>query len=190
MSTQDTAGTAREGTTMDEAKMVSAEEAQMLLDASPDIADAVEAGCDILDNALTSGRQRVEVRRAMDLLRDVERLARSVIALRAEHDDLAAILETRNAEHAMVLERVAELEAIIAGRTTPPTDAEIYAHDARGGAWLVTLPPRAQVRMMPETRYTSDPAEVSRLWWSEGAWWVPVLHGRPRAWPTAEVSRG
>lgn len=76
------------------------------------------------------------------------------------------------------------LRAIVAGRTTPPTDAEIHAHDARGGAWLVTLPPRAQVRMMPETRYTRDPVEVSRLWWSEGAWWVPVLHGRPYAWPT------
>ena len=82
------------------------------------------------------------------------------------------------------------LRAIIAGRTTPPTDEEIDAHDARGGAWLVTLPPRAQVRMMPETRYTIDPAEVSRLWWNRGAWWVPVLHGRPCAWPTAEVSRG
>ena len=89
-----------------------------------------------------------------------------------------------------LLRRARAAEAIVAGRTTPPTDAEIYAHDARGGAWLVTLPPRAQVRMMPETRYTSDPAEVSRLWWSEGAWWVPVLHGRPCAWPTVGVPRG
>ena len=110
-------------------------------------------------------------------------------AARVERDDLAAVLETRTAEHALAMERVRELEAIIAGRTTPPTDAEIYAHDARDGAWLVTLPPRAQGRMLTETRYITDPADVSRLWWSEGAWWVPVLRGRPCAWPTAEVSR-
>lgn len=39
-----------------------------------------------------------------------------------ERDDLAATLETRAAEHALAMERVTELEAIIAGRTTPPTD--------------------------------------------------------------------
>lgn len=39
-----------------------------------------------------------------------------------ERDDLAAVLETRTAEHALAMARVTELEAIIAGRTTPPTD--------------------------------------------------------------------
>ena len=39
-----------------------------------------------------------------------------------ERDDLAATLETRTAEHALAMARVRELEAIIAGRTTPPTD--------------------------------------------------------------------
>jgi hypothetical protein len=141
---------------------------------------------------------------------DADRLARSVIALHAEVARLQKLLDenvedrvraheilggaeyesTADAAARVVQNEVSasveagRLLAIVAGRTTPPTDAEIYAHDARGGAWLVTMPPRAQVRMTPETRYTSDPAEVSRLWWSEGAWWVPVLNGRPCAWPT------
>jgi hypothetical protein len=107
-------------------------------------------------------------------------------ALLAEIDAMEArVAAAPNKEDAIGAE-VERLLAIIEGRTTPPTDAEICAHDAAGGAWLVTLPPRAQVRMMPETRYTSDPAEVSRLWWSEGAWWVPVRYGRPCAWPTTD----
>ena len=120
------------------------------------------------------------VTKALDALDEADRAAElaegTVAALR---DKLGEVERERDA-----------LRAIIEGRTTPPTDAEIREHAERGGAWLVTLPPRAQVRMMPETRYTSDPVEVSRLWWSEGAWWVPVRYGRPCSWPTAEVPRG
>lgn len=70
------------------------------------------------------------------------------------------------------------------GRTVPPTDAEIRAHSDAGGAWLVTLPARAQVRRVPETRYTADPGEAQRLYWAEGARWIAVREGRPCAWPT------
>ena len=77
------------------------------------------------------------------------------------------------------------------GRTVPPSAAEMAAkHGDDGGSWLVTLPARKQVRFAPETRYVSEPAEVSRLWWCEGALWVPVRDGRPCAWPVVEVSRG
>lgn len=80
-----------------------------------------------------------------------------------ERDAAVATLETRNAKHAAAVARVAELEAIIAGRTTPPTDAERAAH--RG---------------------------FFRYEWSEAAerWWACDAEGRPCAWPTAEVSRG
>lgn len=74
---------------------------------------------------------------------------------------------------------LAEARTTIEGSITPPTDAEITAHAAAGGAWLVTLPARRGVRVATETRYTDDPKEVSRLWWSEGARWVAVLDGRP-----------
>ena len=49
-----------------------------------------------------------------------------------ERDALAATLETRTAEHALAMARVRELEAIIAGRTTPPTDDELVAMETVG----------------------------------------------------------
>lgn len=82
------------------------------------------------------------------------------------------------------------MRAIVEGRTVPPSAAEMAKHGDDGGSWLVTLPARKQVRFAPETRYVSEPAEVSRLWWCEGALWVPVRDGRPCAWPVVEVSRG
>ena len=82
-------------------------------------------------------------------------------AARVERDDLAATLETRTAEHALAVERVRELEAIIAGRTTAPTEADKVA------AWSAHLMVvRFGVR-----------------------WHVYDAEGRPCAWPTAEVSR-
>ena len=100
-----------------------------------------------------------------------------------ERDDLAATLETRTAEHALAMARVRELEAIIAGRTTPPTDAEIAAHD---GAWLVS---GRGLALALSGQKAADCAYNAR---SAGAeWrWLPIADdGRPCAWPTAEVSR-
>ena len=79
--------------------------------------------------------------------------------------------------------RVRELEAIIAGRTTPPTDAEIAAHD---GAWLVS---GRGLALALSGQKAADCAYNAR---SAGAeWrWLPIADdGRPCAWPTAEVSR-
>ena len=101
-----------------------------------------------------------------------------------ERDDLAATIETRTAEHALAMARVRELEAIIAGRTTPPTDAEMRAHD---GAWLVS---GRGLALALSGQKAADCAYNAR---SAGAeWrWLPIADdGRPRAWPTAEVSRG
>ncbi len=84
-----------------------------------------------------------------------------VDAAERERDDLAATLETRTAEHALAVERVRELEAIIAGRTTAPTEADKVA------AWSAHLMVvRFGVR-----------------------WHVYDAEGRPCAWPTAEVFR-
>ena len=49
-----------------------------------------------------------------------------------ERDDLAAVLETRTAEHALAMARVRELEAILAGRSKPPTDDELVAMETVG----------------------------------------------------------
>jgi hypothetical protein len=108
-----------------------------------------------------------------------------LIAAERERDDLAATLETRNAEHALAMTQVREMEAIIAGRTTPPTDAEIEAHAAAGGGrWLV----------LTENDFTYDmPDAVSRDEWVRVGVvrWCPCTDdGRPCAWPAADVSRG
>ena len=77
-----------------------------------------------------------------------------------DHATLAATLETRTAEHALAMARVRELEAIIAGRTTAPTEADKVA------AWSAHL-----MVVCFGVR-----------------WHVYDAEGRPCAWP-AEVSR-
>ena len=100
-----------------------------------------------------------------------------------ERDDLAATLETRTAEHALAMARVRELEAIIAGRTTPPTDAEIAAHD---GAWLVS---GRGLALALSGQKAADCAYNARSAGAEWRWIALDADGRPCAWPTAEVSR-
>ena len=115
--------------------------------------------------------------------REIARLIGDLRRAERERDDLAATLETRTAEHALAMARVRELEAIIAGRTTPPTDAEIAAHD---GAWLVS---GRGLALALSGQKAADCAYNAR---SAGAeWrWLPIADdGRPCAWPTAEVSR-
>ena len=93
--------------------------------------------------------------------REIARLIGDLRRAERERDDLAATLETRTAEHALAVERVRELEAIIAGRTTAPTEADKVA------AWSAHL-----MVVCFGVR-----------------WHVYDAEGRPCAWPTAEVSR-
>lgn len=138
---------------MEREKLITAEEAQSILDVCETMARvASQMG---LTTLLMGGDEP-------SLMDAIPGLARTVKALHAE---------------------VARRGAIIEGRTTPPSSEEIDAHAIAGGAWLVTLPAVKQVRAKPETRYTDNPREVSRLWWSEGARWIPVLNGRPTTWP-------
>ena len=115
--------------------------------------------------------------------REIARLIGDLRRAERERDDLAATLETRTAEHALAMARVRELEAIIAGRTTPPTDEEIAAHEAAGcGWWLIVT----------ENDFDYDMLDtVSRDEWVRvgAVRWCPCADdGRPCAWP-AEVSR-
>ena len=157
--------------------------------------------------------------------REIARLIGDLRRAERERDDLAATLETRNAEHALAMTQVREMEAerdawrrnaesgavsladlkvlgegaalvargvraevmhlraIIAGRTTPPTDAEIAAHEAAGcGWWLIVT----------ENDFDYDMLDtVSRDEWVRvgAVRWCPCADdGRPCAWP-AEVSR-
>ena len=112
-------------------------------------------------------------------------------ALRAAQSDLARALADGRVElrqRADDAERVAadmlddlkHLRAIIEGRTTPPTDAEVYAHVApgRSGWWLVSSPDDMSLELIEQ------PSE--RDWCIEwgATQWLPIdLDGRPCAWP-------
>jgi len=105
-------------------------------------------------------------------------------ALAAAAPDLAATVVAHAAE-------IDRLRAIIDGRTTPPTDAEIAAHD---GPWLVVKDHAAGY----ETRVVSgDDARSLAIGQRAAlrfrAWvWHPFddRDGRPCAWPVvAEVAR-
>ena len=141
--------------------MASADEARAMLDGVPDIGETVAAGQDTLGNAVTGGgRYGVAVLRASELLGDMERLARTVIAL----------------------------HAIIEGRATPPTDAEIAAHDAAGGTWLVRY--RRDGWGGDDAALFLDvlaPRDVRGDGLAAVRWWPLDASGRPCAWP--EVPR-
>ena len=98
---------------MDKREMVSVEEAQEML--SDDARAAVAAGCDVLWNTPAHAYgQAAEVSRAEDLLCDVERLARTVIALRAEHAAALAAARREGAEGMLARCRTAALDAFMA----------------------------------------------------------------------------
>ena len=81
---------------------------------------------------------------------------------------------------------VKHLRAIIEGRTTPPTDAEVYAHGGpgRSGWWLVSSPDDMSLELIEQPK--------ERDWCIEwgATQWLPIdLDGRPCAWPTVEAPR-
>ncbi len=95
--------------------------------------------------------------------------------------DPARRRETAEAVRALVAERDA-LRAIVEGRTTPPTDAEMLSHWRAGGWWLV-LGADGQLR----SECVREDGDVFR-----GARRIIAADrdGRPCAWPVVEASRG
>ncbi len=113
-------------------RRVTADEAQAILDACELAARIVQAGGTV---AVLEAPGEVPSR--LDAVPD---LAAEVIALHAEVRLLCAQRDDfTRANVALAKENVTlrlerdELRAIVAGRTVPPTDAEIEAHDAAGG---------------------------------------------------------
>ena len=100
--------------------------------------------------------------------------------------DQLAILRAHVA--ALTAERDAA-QAIIAGRTTPPSDAEIAAHHAAGGEWLGF---REDVRPWchgPEVvsfTYSEEHERSARIC---SRFWALDAEGRPCAWPVVEGER-
>lgn len=98
--------------------------------------------------------------------------------------DITVAVTTLAATAPDLARTVIALHAIIEGRATAPTDAELAAHDERGALWMI-----AHERGDIVVTVMSWPS--SRDWHvAKGAvrWWALTSDGRPCAWPV--VSRG
>jgi len=104
--------------------------------------------------------------------------------------DLDAVLADAIAERTRAAAAEAEcarLRAIIEGRATAPTEAELVAHIAAGGRWLVSSPGEPDVPLwsMPVAsvehglRVAQDHHDLNAPWR-----WHALLDGRPCPWPT------
>ena len=109
--------------------------------------------------------------------------------IRRERDAWAHRAEQAEAQAAALEVRVAALEAILAGRTTPPTPDEIAALAAEDGEWGLMWATRAesvpaqcaaQALALAKTR---DAREGKYLWRALDA------QRRHRAWPVAQERR-
>ena len=127
-------------------------------------------------------------------LDDSERLAAGLSADRdaalAHAEELTRALRIADRTHDATLAERDALRAIIDGRTTPPTEAEIEAHDAAGGWWLF-LPGRGFGRCSCSACRTAQmpagellPGNVRMVAAvGGGRWWALDAQRRPCAWP-------
>lgn len=76
---------------------------------------------------------------------------------------------------------LAEARAVIEGRIVPPTDAEITAHAAVRGAWIVARGRFREVVEMPPDAMTV--ARIVRAAHMPSSWWPIDANGRICAWP-------
>ena len=96
--------------------------------------------------------------------------------------------DSRPAETLDLVAEVRRLRAIIDGRNVPPTDAEIDAHRAAGGGWIVGDRPFylsvevRDARSLCERRAALHVAEPPM--WPPYRWIALDADGRPCAWPT------
>lgn len=108
----------------------------------------------------------------------------------AHAEELTRALRIADRTHDATLAERDALRAIIEGRTTPPTDAEIEAHDAAGGWWLF-LPGRGFGRCSCSACRTAQmpagellPGNVRMVAAvGGGRWWALDAQRRPCAWP-------
>jgi hypothetical protein len=136
---------------------------------------------------------------------DVKMLSAEVIAQAAEIEKLKTdnrsaceardevismwLVDTTTQAVAALHEKIDELRAIIEGRTTPPTDAEIEAHCASGGLWRSIVPGEFILSTgdgdAEDARRTSAVQRANALIVNARGvrWWATTYDGRPCAWP-------
>ena len=117
--------------------------------------DATKIFYDGLDAVLSAERTRDELNDARNVL----------------SDELTRVTRERDA-----------LRAIVEGRTTPPSDEEIAAHEAAGGLWRC---PNADRQAMGGPRARVARTVDARMG-HVTTWWPLDTHGRPCAWPVVD----
>lgn len=175
-----------------------AEQLAAALSGVVDIADGVELAAHASrERALaTEGWQLVDLAHHEGAAMAACRIARAVRDLLAGQGESAGAYaapmreqlaaETARADAAE--QECARLRAIVDGRTTPPTDAEIAAHEAAGGKW------RARTPLGGGVADTDMMSEGSALRWASvcrergiaATWWALDAAGRPCAWPVVD----
>lgn len=121
-------------------------------------------------------RLRAELYGARHALAEASR-GRAAASLRASDAEHIATVAMRDG-----LAECERLRAIVEGRTTPPTDAEIAAHWRSGGAWLFAC---RVIRDAAEARLSAAQHAVP---WLTMPWIALDADGRPCAWPVANDS--
>jgi hypothetical protein len=108
-----------------------------------------------------------------------------------------ALFAAANADVDRIAQRVVRLEAAEAsraGRTTPPTDAEVAAHSARGGSWrcIVTINGEIERNLCSDLNSTPPSSALVGFPRRRGSvyvetWWALDDRGWVCAWPIVEV---
>lgn len=117
--------------------------------------------------------------------------ARRIDKLCAETEQQRAWLANCHADKARYSAIIDRQRAIIEGRTTPPTDAEIEAHAAAGGKWWVFARwNRGGAEKSANVIHSWAPgvARYLRDGQPDARWWALDASWAPCAWP--EVSDG
>lgn len=117
---------------------------------------------------------------------DFDEHSEPLARLFAEAPDDVKMLSAEVVAQAAEIER---LRAIVNGRTTPPTDAEIEVHCASGGRWRSIVPGEFILSTgdgdAVDARQTSAVQRANALIVNARGvrWWAITSDGRPCAWP-------
>lgn len=106
-----------------------------------------------------------------------EGLRREAALATMERDTLRGLSDALRADNV-------RLRAIVEGRTRAPTDAEIAAHAAAGGAWLLQ-DASYDVERVSAQRARVAAARTRSSVTTHQRWWAIDREDRPCPWPTA-----
>ncbi len=125
--------------------------------------------CDTYDTANGEGKGATE-----DEIRNAEFIAHAP-------EDIDALIT----ENERLTRELAAARAILDGRETPPTDAEIAAHAATGGRWRCLVP---EALHMSADAMHGHAARLHRetlvaAGWTRSLWWALDATGKPCPWP-------